>query len=216
MKLIKTLFKWVLRLLLVPLTYIALAFILSYIPVNSIEITEDHVHSVYLTTNGTHADVILPKELLSPALEKDLITQETDQFYAFGWGDRDFFINTPTWADLEVSTALKALFTPTETLMHVNRHAAKESDWLEVKLTNEQLSQLQAEILSGFAIQKGNAKTHVAGHTYFGHDEFYDGSGSYTCLYTCNTWLNSTMKKCGVKAALWTPFDFGVLHWHEK
>ena len=216
MKLIKNLFKWVLRLLLIPLTYIALAFILSYIPVNSIEITEDHVHSVYLTTNGTHADLILPKELLSPALEKDLIIQETDQFYAFGWGDRDFFINTPTWADLKVSTALKALFTPTETLMHVNRHSAKESDWLEVKLTNEQLTQLQAEILSGFAIQKGNAKTHVAGHTYFGHDEFYNGSGSYTCLYTCNTWLNSTMKKCGVKAALWTPFDFGVLHWHEK
>ncbi|MDG1261652.1 MAG: DUF2459 domain-containing protein [Flavobacteriales bacterium] len=216
MKLIKNLFKWVLRILLIPLIYIVLAIILSNIPVNSIEITEDHVHTVYLTTNGTHADVILPKELLTASLEFDLITEKSDEFYAFGWGDRDFFINTPTWAELKLSTALKALFTPSETLMHVNRHDQKGSDWLEVKLTEEQLTTLQDEIMSGFAIQKGNTKTYVEGHSYFGHDEFYNGSGSYTCLFTCNTWLNSTMKSCGVKAAVWTPFDFGVLHWHEK
>jgi len=29
---------------------------------------------------------------------------------AFGWGDKGFYLNTPTWADLKFSTAVKAAF----------------------------------------------------------------------------------------------------------
>ena len=28
--------------------------------------------------------------------------------------------------------------------------------------------------------------------------------------------LNSGLKESGIKAGLWTPFDFGLLHMHEK
>lgn len=31
-------------------------------------------------------------------------------YIAFGWGDKGFYLDTPTWADLKFSTAFKAAF----------------------------------------------------------------------------------------------------------
>ena len=46
-------------------------------------------------------------------------------------------------------------------------------------------------------------------------DSFYEAKGSYSFLYTCNTWTNNALKAAGQKAALWTPSDFGIFQ-HYK
>ncbi|MFM7331368.1 MAG: DUF2459 domain-containing protein, partial [Brachymonas sp.] len=37
-----------------------------------------------------------------------------------GWGDRNFFLNTPTWDDLTLSTALNATFGLGSAALHIN------------------------------------------------------------------------------------------------
>lgn len=215
MKILKTTFKWALRLLSLPLIYIAVSLILSYIPVGTNDPAPNKTESVFLYSNGTHTDLIISKNHVDQRILNGLQQSSSDAYYAFGWGDEDFYINTPTWADLKASTALKALFWPSKTLMHVVRHDQRSKEWKEVKVSAEQLEILNEELLKGFAKADNYTKVHLPGHTYFGHDEFYRGDGSYTCLHTCNTWLNSALKKADIKTALWTPFDFGIMHWYE-
>ncbi len=212
---VKKVLKWLLRALCIPLGYIAISLVLSYIPVGSNEPEPHKTESVFLNSNGTHTDLILAKKQVDQRILNDLQISASDRFYAFGWGDEDFYINTPTWAELKFSTAMKALFWPSETLMHVVRHDQQIATWKEVKVSPEQLSILNEELLKGFAKAENYTKTHLQGHTYFGHDEFYRGEGSYSCLHTCNSWLNSALKKADIKTALWTPFDFGIMHWYE-
>lgn len=215
MKILKNTLKWLLRLVGVLLLYIAVSLILSYIPVGSNDPSPEKTISVFLHSNGTHTDLILAKEHVDHRILNGLQRADTDSYYAFGWGDEDFYINTPTWADLKFSTAAKAMFLPSNTLMHVVRFDQQKSAWKEVKVSPEQLSILNEELLKGFAKAENYGKTHLPGHTYFGHDEFYRGEGSYSCLCTCNSWLNSALKAADIKTALWTPFDFGIMHWYE-
>jgi hypothetical protein len=39
-------------------------------------------------------------------------------YLAFGWGDKGFYLNTPEWADLKVSTALNAAFGLSSSAIH--------------------------------------------------------------------------------------------------
>lgn len=39
-------------------------------------------------------------------------------YLAIGWGDKGFYLNTPTWADLKFSTAFKAAFGLSKPAMH--------------------------------------------------------------------------------------------------
>ena len=78
--------------------YIIVAFVLSYIPVNNK--TLQGIKQVYLHTNGVHLDIVIPIENMNNPLKKDLQFLPEDRYFSFGWGDKDFYLNTPQWKDL--------------------------------------------------------------------------------------------------------------------
>ena len=97
------------------LVYLSFAFILSIIPVNkNFTETKESGIVIYLLTNGVHLDIVVPKVSNYKDWREDLeINPFIDtqvNLVAFGWGDRDFYLNTPEWSDLTFSTAFNALF----------------------------------------------------------------------------------------------------------
>src|SRR5512145_3025973 len=79
---------------------------------------------VYACDNGVHTDLIVPA-VASGTDWRALFGQqafiapvETFDHIGFGWGSRDFYINTPTWADLDIATAVKSVLWD-ETVLHV-------------------------------------------------------------------------------------------------
>ena len=71
--------------LLIPGVYILVSLILTYIPIS--EETNGHPKksTIYLTTNGVHSDIVLPKNLMPSELISDLKIDASDRFFAFGW-----------------------------------------------------------------------------------------------------------------------------------
>ena len=63
--------------------------------------------------------------------------------------------------------------------------------------------------------QNGKTKLIKTDAAYGNNDAFYDARGSYSFLYTCNTWTNDGLKVAGQKAAFWTATDFGIFQ-HYK
>ena len=87
------------------------------------ELHKDGDVYIYVQSNGIHTDLCLPvktnlmdwNEFIAP--EPYGHSGQYD-FISIGWGDKGFFLDTPTWAELKVSTALNAAF-----LSQHNSHA---------------------------------------------------------------------------------------------
>lgn len=204
-----------LSVLAIPMIYVLVALVLTYIPISEKETGLPKTQTIYLTTNGVHSDLILPKQLINSYILKGQVTAETDRYFAFGWGEENFYINTPTWGDLTFANAFRAAFLKSKTLVHVTRYARQRSSWIPVKITEKQLEKLNAYLLNTFNTSNGEVQL-VAGATYTpNRDNFYRAHGNYMFYRTCNSWLNEGLKESGLKGSLWTPFDFGVLRWHE-
>ena len=214
-KILKLLGKVVLALVGIPIIYLLISLLLTIIPVSEKETDDPKAHTIYLTTNGVHADVILPKNLIHQEILDDQIIQPADAYFAFGWGEENFYINTPTWGDLKFSVAFRAAFLKSKTLIHVTRYKSKRNDWVAVKVTDKQLEALNTYIAQSFDETSGK-KVLVHGATYTpDRDNFYRAHGNYMFYRTCNSWLNKGLKQSNMKGRLWTPFDFGILRWYE-
>ncbi|PHN03268.1 TIGR02117 family protein [Flavilitoribacter nigricans] len=169
-------------------------------------------HTIYIGTNGVHLDIILPRELLGDSLSGALLSPTDIRYLAFGWGDKGFYLETPTWAELEVSVALEALFWKSGTAMHLTHYRRQYGSWRLIDLCPDQLQRLQTYIWHGFAKDGEGRLIEIPRAGYTRMDHFFEAVGHYSCLKTCNNWVNIGLKRAGLKTAVWSPFDLGVLY----
>ncbi|AXT54305.1 DUF2459 domain-containing protein [Aquimarina sp. AD1] len=215
MKIVKKLFKWLLFILLIPISYLIISLILSAITINSKTSNNDLSKSIYLSTNGVHLDIILPEKDIDSMLLSGIKYENLEKYISFGWGDENFYINTPTWGDLTFNNAFKAMFLKSTTLMHVTRYKQKHSDWVEIKINEIELQKLNTYLLNTFERNEKGMKILLKNKGYSSKDDFYKSKGSYSCFKTCNSWVNTGFKESGLKSCLWTPFDFGLLNKYQ-
>jgi uncharacterized protein (TIGR02117 family) len=216
MKISQRILKCLLLLIAIPLSYFTIAFLLTSITVNEHqEGTSARNKTVYIRTNGVHLDIILPKKDIAPELLADIVQLEDEAYISFGWGNEDFYLNTPTWEDLTVNGAFQAMFLNGPTLMHVTRYRHKSTSWTEIQIQEDEFEKLNSYILQSFQVDN-NHKIILPDASYTPRDNFYKATGSYSCLMTCNTWVNLGFKESGLKACYWTPFDFGLINKYKQ
>jgi uncharacterized protein (TIGR02117 family) len=167
---------------------------------------------IYITTNGVHLDIVLPVENIEPEFLSQLEILPQTKYVSFGWGDREFYINTPEWKDLTFKTAFNALFLKSETAMHVTCYRGIGPDWKPVQLCDSQIEALNQYIMASFAKTQNGKLQRIAVPGYSENDAFYDAKGSFSLFKTCNVWVNKGLKETGVPTSVWSPFDFGILY----
>lgn len=166
--------------------------------------------TIYIGSNGIHLSIILPRRLVPERLPGlDRLPQQAE-FVSFGWGDRQFFQQTPTWEDLSFSVALKAIFWPTEAVLHVNGHARTYDSWYSLALCPNQVDSLRHYIMDTFQYRDEDNQTVMEYPGYTRTDRFYAAKGRYSLMKTCNNWVNQGLQKAEVSTSLWSPFAFGV------
>ncbi|GAB1855294.1 TIGR02117 family protein [Flavobacteriaceae bacterium MHTCC 0001] len=212
LSILKRTLKWIGFLLSVPLFYVLISLLCSVISVNTKDVLVNNSKTIYLSTNGVHLDIIIPKKHINSSLLKSLYVLEDEDFISFGWGDENFYINTPTWGDLTLKNAFSALFLKSSTLVHLTRYKNIHKDWVKVNLDDDELRKLNAFILDTFKFDNAQNIIILPEVSYFDNDNFYKAKGSYSCFNTCNSWVNRGFKTSGLKACFWTPFDFGLLN----
>lgn len=204
--------------------YVILALLIPLIPVSAEKTEDPKVIEAYILTNGVHTDIVVPTESEFIDWSSKIPFSNTTgkktgyKFTSFGWGDKGFYLDTPTWADLKASTAIKAAFWMSHSAMHVTfyNNMKEGDDCKKIMLTVKQYQDLIQFIDAKFYKDtNGNYQVINTDAVYGDNDAFYDATGSYSFLYTCNTWTNNALKVAGQKAALWTPTDFGILR-HYK
>ncbi len=203
--------------------YVLLGLALPFIEVSAKEDGEKKEIPIYIYTNGVHTDIVMPvKNDLYDWSSKipfaNTKSKRTDYNYVgIGWGDKGFYLDTPTWADLKFSTAFKATFWLSESAMHCSYYKTmtEANDCKKIMISRSQYKELVKFIDAKFDRDKnGNFILIPTNAVYSDNDAFYDAQGKYSFLNTCNTWSNNALKAAGQKAALWTPTDYGIfLHY---
>ncbi len=171
---------------------------------------------IFVESNGVHTGIIVPKvaagvDWRGVARAEDLRDPRYGTFdhVSFGWGEKSFYLETPTWADVRLRTVLGAAFGSTRTLMHVDHlpMPVAGDGAREIVLTPAQYRRLAAYIRASF--RDGGAR--YAG--YGGYDAFYDANGRYDAVRTCNSWTGDALRFAGVRVGWWTPFPVSVMGW---
>lgn len=176
---------------------------------------------ILVESNGVHTDVVLPKVAAGVDL-RDLVPAAdlADPRYAgydhiaVGWGEKTFYLETPTWADVRPLTVLQAALGSDRTVLHVEHlpMPAPDADSRAVTLRPEEYRRLAAFVRASFAPeQPGSRRWHRAG--YGRGDAFYAATGRYSALNTCNAWTGDALAAAGVRIGAWTPFPVTVLGW---
>lgn len=186
----------------------------SIVPANRDAIQPERGVTIYVYTNGVHSGLVLPtvnalhdwrgrvpaRDLPDPRYAGDWLI--------FGWGQRDFYLNTPTWNDVDPLIVLRAAIGSDATLMHVDhlRRLWRGPDLRPLVLTPTQYRALVKAIDADFA-------PGAAIRGYGADDVFYPARGRYSALRTCNAWTGSKLRAIGVKVGIWTPLSWSVLRW---
>jgi uncharacterized protein (TIGR02117 family) len=200
------------------LIYLAGAFILSRISTSK-EITNSADINIYIITNGVHTDIVVPLKTEYYDWSKEIKFSHTKlsdtnvNYLAMGWGDKGFYLETPTWGDLKFSVAFNAVFGLGSTAIHATfyKDMQENTSCKKISISAEQYKRLIQYISNSF--QKNNDGHFMNINTkanYGNMDAFYEANGSYSAFKTCNTWANNGLKACGQKACLWTAFDTGI------
>lgn len=174
--------------------------------------------AIYVLSSAVHTDLIVPidneafnwtESLPLTGFPKDV---GWATHYAIGWGDRGFYLETPTWDEMKASTALRALVMPSDSVVHVQAtfHPEKNPHLARIELSADQYMALCQSMLTSFTIDHPQP---IADEHYNNADAFYEGRGSYSCFYTCNSWAGDRLKEAGVCVPMWTPLP-GSTTWY--
>lgn len=168
--------------------------------------------TIYVVSNGIHTDLLLPatagpidwRALVRP---RDIADPRfaNRRWLAFGWGDRDFYLNTPSWDRIDPARVLRAATGSGSTVLHVEYRTepARAGDVYRIVLRPEEYRRLAGFVRATFA---GGA----ARHGYGRHDAFYPARGGYSAIRTCNAWTGEALRHAGVRVGRWTPFPVSV------
>lgn len=198
------------------LLYAAIGWIGSSIPRNSGWVEPSKGVEIMVGTNDVHTELIMP--LVTP--EKDwraefpvtelAVPDRGFTHIAISWGEKDVFLNTPTWWDLRPATVLRIIGIGGDGLLHVSWYVrpAPADDFRPLRLTSGQYQRLVA------AIDRSLPRGQRVRYSGYGpEDVFYDAPGHYTASNTCNQWTSNMLAEAGVKTGWWTPFAGGVMKW---
>ena len=203
--------------------YLLIGFGLSKITIHNQPNAPDQL-AIYIITNGVHTDIVMPVKTKFIDWSTRLPYENTksanlsNRFIAMGWGDKGFYLETPTWADLKFSVALKAATGLSSTAIHATYHQKMlvGENCKKIIISKVQYQKLVKYISNSFQRDAEGNFLHISTNANYGDsDAFYEAKGSYSIFKTCNTWANNCLKVIGEKACLWTAFDSPIFEKYE-
>jgi uncharacterized protein (TIGR02117 family) len=203
-----------------PALYLLAALLLGAVPANRGWTQPEAGVRIFVRTNGVHTWLLVPK--VTPEMDwrpyapghhlKDP-RWGAGNHLALGYGNRTFYLETPTWGDLTMKNAFLAMFGQGRSLVHADHtHAPQANEWQRpLRITRAEYAKLAAHMAKSFQRDAQGRTMPVLGRGYGDSDMFYEANGGYSAFYTCNSWTGEALRAAGIKAGLWTPLSQSIM-----
>ncbi|MEP3420896.1 MAG: TIGR02117 family protein [Erythrobacter sp.] len=177
---------------------------------------DERTIEIMVGSNGIHTEIAMPlvtreKDWRTTFSIEDIRASTRPYTHvAVSWGERAFFLETPEWTDLTVTTAANAM-TGGEAVLHVAYYVrpAPSDDYRVLRLRESEYRALVQSIESHL-VEADNRET-IPGYSW--HDVFYSAHGTYHIGNTCNQWTSDQLAAAGVNVGIWSPLPGGVMKW---
>ena len=205
--------------LAIPLLYLLAALLLGAIPANPFWHEAKSGVRIFVRTNGVHTWVMVPmvtkqmdwRPLVPAAHLRD--PRYGGNYVALGYGNREFYLDTPTWADLSVRTAFLALFGRGSSLVQADHDTDPQpsAEQRPLILSEAEYGRLVDTMRASFRLDRQGRTIPLLGRGYGPSDMFYEGLGRYTAFSDCNEWTGRALRHAGVRTGVWTPFSQSIM-----
>lgn len=203
--------------LAIPAAYMLAALIGSFVPVNAGWSEPDDGVTIYLADNGIHTDIVMPVQaegldwttFISPG-DSGTLFEVAPDWVAFGAGEEQVYLETPTWWDIRPKTIWSAL-TGGNRVLHVDWVGEPSYAAREIRLRPEEFRRLWAAIRADFDRGSDGRPVRIDHPGYGCCDSFYRAGGRFSAIQTCNSWVAEKLRQAGVETSLWPPFTDGLL-----
>jgi len=171
--------------------------------------------TIQVTSNGFHTNLIVPVQTAEFDWRSRLSLADIGdgsitgyRYLGFGWGDRDFYMNTPTLADLNLSTIVRAMVLSAGSVLHIQGYATMLQTGGGLTVKTLRLS--SANYLALMQFIERSFQHDRQGHLlvlkrgYRHNSSFYAAIGKYSLIRTCNAWTGDGLRAANINTPLWT------------
>jgi uncharacterized protein (TIGR02117 family) len=176
-------------------------------------------YQICIANTGFHSNILIPTENNAynwhDYLSIDKIgidAADNYKYLSFGWGDKNFYMSVTTLSDINFSTAFKAAFLPTHSVMYVKgyRSLPKNIEVNCIKVDKANYLRLIEFIEASFQTTQ-NARITRIGNGHTSNAGFYAAKGNYSILRTCNTWTGDALRKADINTPVWDALSFAIM-----
>lgn len=175
--------------------------------------------TICVSNTGIHTNILVPVKnelfdwetyLRIDDLENNIISAYN--YLSFGWGDRAFYLATPSWAELNFVTTFNALFLPTASVMYVQGHLAiPDIDKIKcVSLTQQDYLNLMNFMKDSFQFNARSQAIRIR-QGYSANSAFYEAKGSYSIVRNCNSWTAEALRRANINTPRWAALSSAIM-----
>jgi uncharacterized protein (TIGR02117 family) len=208
----------VLAIVSVPVCYLAVAVAGAVLLRNAGWQEPEAGIEIFVRTNGVHVDLVMPARAadvdwyaLAPPSHVEA-PNAADGWVAIGWGQREFYLETQSFADLRFGTASRAILGG-DALMHVQHGSQPTATYRyrPLRLDPEGFRRMADAITRSFRVDAHGQAIPLLGRGYGADDVFYEAHGTYHAFRTSNQWSGDMLAEAGVAIGIWTPFSQSIM-----
>ncbi|MDZ7736609.1 MAG: DUF2459 domain-containing protein [Gammaproteobacteria bacterium] len=154
---------------------------------------------VYVVSHGWHTGIVIAGRDLGPELAFLDGHFDTARWYEIGWGDKQFY----QAGEVTAALALRAGLLPTEAVLHVTALPERPDAYftrnrvIELRIDAASLARLTTAVADYFKYDD-NGEPITSGKGLYGQSLFFDATGRFHALNTCNTWTARILSLAGV------------------
>lgn len=169
--------------------------------------------TVYVTGDHFHTNLIVPVKTAvfdwSNRVELGALRGEViqAQYLQFGWGDRIFYAETPSWEKMDLLSAARSLFYwQNAAALFVKAHATLPQPAHEqtqcIRLSQADYLALTQFLQASFQ-RDGQGRSIPIRKDQNGQSGFFAATGHYSLLKTCNSWTADGLRAANVNTPVW-------------
>lgn len=200
-----------------PALYLMTAIYGALIAVGGAHDRSEKSREVLLVTGPIHYDILLPLDdisvpLFAPLAQAGIWLDHPDaKWLIVGWGARDFYTQTPSYRDLELSAVWRGI-TGDQSVIRVDTIGPLSADLpaRRLRLTETEYSALLDNIWATLNLDPNGLPTRINVAGYTPTDGFFAAKGQFSLFRTCNVWIGDMLRAAGIRFGIWTPTPMSV------
>ena len=159
---------------------------------------DKQTRTIYLVGHGWHAGIVVKRLDIARSNWPELEEFSQMEHLEIGWGDKNYYTSPEPGPGL----ALRALFLPTSSVLHVVGFQGApdsyfpHSEIIRIELTDPMFEQMLHHISESFSRDECGSAVQL-GTGIYGFSRFYAAEEPYHLCRTCNTWTATTLKAAG-------------------